>query len=393
MGSSPLSTIETETQGQRSPMTVEEVSTEERGAVILVVDDSPETLRLMCSFLSDLGYDPRPASSGKTALEFARLQVPDLVLLDVAMSDMDGLETCRRLKALPSFAQVPVIFVSVLNDVLDKVQAFESGGVDYITKPVRSEEVAVRVATQLRMHRLQRELAAQNAALRERARQLEELERLRDGYIHMIIHDLRSPMTGLGLSLDLISVIAAKDTELGPLVEEAKCSLQRTRELTELVLSINQLEAGVVGLKPRRVDLSQLVDAVLAQSRALLSATPVIVEGGAGMVLCDPDMVRRVVENLLGNAARFTPAGGQVRIVLSENAAGVQVSVQDQGVGVAESDRERIFDKFHRGAATHPGYGLGLSYCKLAIEAHHGRIWVEDTPGGGASFCFLLPNG
>ncbi len=212
---------------------------------------------------------------------------------------MDGLETCRRLKALPSFAQVPVIFVSVLTDVIDKVQAFESGGVDYITKPVRSEEVAVRVATQLRVHRLQRELATQNAALRERARQLEELERLRDGYIHMIIHDLRSPMTGLGLSLDLISDLTTDDGELRPLVEEARSSLERARDLTEQVLRINQLEAGVVRLKTQRAELSSLVEEVLTQSRPILTTIPVVVEGNAATVLCDPEMVRRVMENLL----------------------------------------------------------------------------------------------
>lgn len=387
-----MTTREAETEEQaHSRDLVNPASSDYRGSVILVVDDSPETLRLMCSFLSDLGYDPRPASSGKVALEFAKAQTADLVLLDVAMSDMDGLETCRRLKALPSFAQVPVIFVSVLTDVLDKVQAFESGGVDYITKPVRAEEVAVRVVTQLRVHRLQRELAAQNAALRERAQKLEELERLRDGYIHMIIHDLRSPMTGLGLSLDLIGSMTTGNPDMSLLVEEAKASLERTRELTEQVLRINQLESGVVRLRMQRAGLAQLIDEVLTQSRPLLSATPVVVEGTASPVACDPEMVRRVLENLLSNAVRFTPAGGCVRILLSQREGMAHVSVQDQGQGVAVHARERIFDKFHRGSDAYHGYGLGLSYCKLAIEAHKGRIWVAESPGGGASFEFELP--
>lgn len=385
-----MSTSDVEGPGLRNGAKNPELN-EGRGAVILVVDDSPETLRLMCSFLSELGYDPRPASSGKIALEFAKIQAPDLVLLDVAMTDMDGLETCRRLKALPSFAQVPVIFVSVLTDVIDKVQAFESGGVDYITKPVRSEEVAVRVATQLRVHRLQRELAAQNAALRERARQLEELERLRDGYIHMIIHDLRSPMTGLGLSLDLIGDLTTNDGELRPLVEEARASLERARDLTEQVLRINQLEAGVVRLKTQHAELSNLIDEVLTQSRPILTTIPVVVEGNAAAVVCDPEMVRRVMENLLSNAVRFTPPGGQVRIVLSQRDGLAEVRIQDQGPGVEAQNRERIFDKFHRGSDAYHGYGLGLSYCKLAIEAHKGRIWVAESPGGGASFQFELP--
>jgi two-component system, sensor histidine kinase and response regulator len=364
---------------------------EGRGAVILVVDDSPETLRLMCSLLSELGYDPRPASSGKTALEFAKVQVPELVLLDVAMDDIDGFETCRRLKALPSFERVPVIFVSILADVFDKVQAFQSGGVDYITKPVRSEEVAVRVATQLRVHRLQRELATQNSALRDRARQLEELERLRDGYIHMIIHDLRSPMTGLSLSLDLIGSLSEGNPEVEPLVEEARSSLQRVRELTELVLTINQLESGVVRLKTQKADLLALIGGVLTLGRPLFSNVPVLVEGVTEPVTCDVEMIRRVMENLLGNAVRFTPPGGRVRVVLSQHGAVARVNVEDQGVGVEPTDRERIFEKFCHGSEAHHGYGLGLSYCKLAVEAHGGRIWVEGTPGGGASFKLELP--
>jgi two-component system sensor histidine kinase/response regulator len=178
----------------------------QRRGSILVVDDTPANLRLLTGMLKEQGYRVRPAPNGRLALQAVRAEAPDLILLDINMPEMNGYETCEALKADEAYADIPVIFISALTETSDKIQAFQTGGVDYVTKPFQFEEVQARVEAHLTLFRLKRELE-------EKYRQLKELEQLRDSLTHMIVHDLRSPLTGTLTTLQLIKMTAGDRLE------------------------------------------------------------------------------------------------------------------------------------------------------------------------------------
>ena len=185
---------------------------------ILIVDDTPENVLLLVRMLTERGYKARTALSGKLALQAARTEPPDLILLDITMPEMNGYEVCEQLKADAALKEIPVIFISALNETIDKVKAFRVGGVDYVTKPFQFEEVYARVQTHLRIRSLQRQLSDQNENLErlvaERTLELSkaygrlrELGRLKDDFLCMISHEIRTPANGVlgvgNLVLDL----------------------------------------------------------------------------------------------------------------------------------------------------------------------------------------------
>ncbi len=171
---------------------------------ILVVDDTPENLHVLAGMLNERGYKVRPVPSGKLALQAAKMTKPDLILLDINMPDLNGYEVCAQLKRDERMLDVPVIFISALNETIDKVMAFGVGGVDYITKPFQFEEVEARVAVHLKLRRTQMELEWRNAELKKTNEELRRLHELRDNLTNMIIHDLRSPLTGVVGAFELI---------------------------------------------------------------------------------------------------------------------------------------------------------------------------------------------
>lgn len=175
-------------------------------ADILVVDDISENLELLVKMLGDLNYTVRPVLSGETALQAARSKTPDVILLDVSMPGMDGYETCAALKADPKTAGAPVIFVSAMDDVIDKVRGFEVGGIDYVTKPLQIEELDARLQTHAQLRRLQLEREGAHRQLRQNHKSLKRLERLRDDLTHMLAHDLRNPLSVVSMTLSLIHI-------------------------------------------------------------------------------------------------------------------------------------------------------------------------------------------
>ncbi|HEX2878052.1 MAG TPA: response regulator, partial [Polyangiaceae bacterium] len=166
---------------------------------ILIVDDTAENLRLLAGMLTTRGFDVRPVTSGEDALATVAHGAPDLVLLDVNMPGMDGFQVCSQLKAHPEWREIPVIFLTALSEVSDKVKGFSVGGVDYITKPFQLEEVQARVDNQLALRAARKDLA-------ESLRRLQDLERLRDDLVHMMVHDMRSPLSSLIMNLGLLKM-------------------------------------------------------------------------------------------------------------------------------------------------------------------------------------------
>ncbi len=369
-------------------------------ADVLIVDDTPANLQVLAGMLRDCGFKVRLVPSGKLALRAAQTSLPDLILLDIMMPDMDGYEVCRLMKQMPELSQIPVIFISALNDTAEKVKALATGGVDYITKPFQFEGVQARVETHLRLRRYQLELAAQHRHLQESYDRLRELEGLRDSLTQMIVHDLRTPLTSLLTGLQTLEAVAELD-ETG--LEMLQVALQGGGMLLSMIndlLDIGKMEDGSLQLDPSEVDVSALVERCLQQVKHLaqdkglqLGAT---IGDGVPPLLADEEKLRRALVNLLGNAIKFTSEGAVALCVAPDEAANaVRFCVTDTGEGIPQEAFDRIFEKFgqveSRKAGRKMSTGLGLTFCKMVVEAHGGRIWVESELGKGSAFRLTVP--
>jgi len=356
---------------------------------ILVVDDTPANLRLLTGMLKEQGYQTRPALNGRLALQAARKDPPDLILLDINMPQMNGYEVCRELKADEQLAPIPVIFISALDETADKLEAFSVGGVDYITKPFQFTEVQARVDAHLRLRRFQLEVE-------ENYRQLKELEELRDGLTHMIVHDLRSPLAGILMGLQL-SQRADSDEERSEDVDRAIQAAKRMMDMVTALLDVNRMETGEMPLERAEHDIREIVQEALDSLSGLTKERDVETELPDHPVTAavDREIVRRILANLVSNAIRFTPEQGSIRVRVAKDNGSVRVEIQDSGRGIPEEFREKIFEKFGQVEARQESQihstGLGLTFCKLAAEAHGGEIGVDSEVGNGSTFWFTLP--
>ena len=359
---------------------------------VLIVDDTPANLQLLTGMLKERGYKVRPVPSGRLALQAAKNDPPDLILLDIMMPEMDGYEVCKQLKADEKLTEIPVIFISALNETVDKVKAFGVGGLDYVTKPFQFEEVNARVRTHL-------ELQRQRRKLKENYDQLRRLEAARDNLVHMIVHDLRSPLTGISGFLDLALELGKETlTEEGlDYLQTAKRSTTAVIDMVSAVLDVSKMETGDMKLHLAECDLVRIAADLVTGMQSLKESREMILDAPSApvTVVADGDLLLRVIQNLLGNALKFTPSDGWIRLGIEPDDNRVCVTVRDNGPGVPAEYQARIFEKFGqveaRANRQKHSTGLGLTFCKLAVEAHGGSIGVESEVGKGSKFWFVLP--
>lgn len=366
-----------------------ENSTAGWGGVALVVDDEPRNVTLLQDLLEARGYTVLTANNGEQGLALARDRVPDVVLLDVMMPRMNGFDVCRKLKAEQKTAMIPVLLVTSLDARQDRLAGIGAGANDFITKPIDSGDLLLRVRNAVAGKRLHDQVTTQ-------LRRLQELEAARDTLTHMIVHDLRSPLTGLRGYLDLLRAVANGNPEVVEYASEADVIAGRLTEMISQVLDVSRLESGQMPLSLQQTDLVVLLPAAVASLGPPPSEISVNYEmpGSPVLIACDPDLISRVVVNLVGNAFKFTPTGGQVGIGLAAEADRVRITVTDNGPGIPAEFRGVIFEKFGQAplgrSAAVRSTGLGLTFCKLAVEAHRGKIGIEAAENGGARFWIEL---
>jgi len=357
-------------------------------ASVLVVDDGVDNLRLLSDLLGKHGYEVRAVTSGRQALQAVERDPPDLILLDITMRDMNGYEVCQRLKANDRSKNVPVIFLTSLTDTADKVRAFDAGGVDYVTKPFQFDEVLARVKAHVALRRAQADLADSYARLRA-------LEQLRDDLVRMVVHDMGSPLQALSINLMLLQGAVSEDSR--DILHSATKVAEELSQMISDLSDVSRLEESRMPMRRAVWDLTDMARDVRAVLGAIDAERLIDVESaGAVEVSCDGALVRRVIENLVTNALRHTPAGSPIRISLASGEGRARVAVHDQGRGVPPEATERIFQKFgmveSRQDHAYRSMGLGLAFCKLAIEAHGGTIGVEPGAAAGSTFWFELPS-
>jgi two-component system sensor histidine kinase/response regulator len=373
---------------RQTPVALDDIHAETPS--ILIVDDVPANLELLSAILRDRGYEPRPVPSGKLALLAAQADPPDLILLDIRMPEMNGFEICECLKADTVLKDIPVIFVTALTDTEEKVKALSMGAVDYVTKPFQVEEICARVETHLELYRSKRELQRSYDKLRE-------LETLRDNLVHMIVHDMRSPMMVILGNLELAEM-EPLTKNLADCIDTASISAITILEMISSLLDVSKMEAGQMTLELSAIDMRVLVNETfrmvetLRGQRMLNLTSPMKME----MIVGDARLIRRVLQNLIGNALKFTDKEkGIITVGIEIADDNVRVSVEDNGSGILPEYCEKVFGKFFQVEKRKKGRaystGLGLTFCKLVVEAHGGRIGLESDVGKGCNFWFELP--
>lgn len=359
---------------------------------VLIVDDAPSNLQLLVKLLQMEGFRVRPARSGAAAFAVLEDIRPDVILLDINMSEMDGFEVCRRLKADSRFRDIPVVFLSALHDTFDMVKAFEVGGVDYITKPVQMEEMRVRIETHLRMARMKTELETANAKLREGEKQHELLS-------HLIAHDMRTPLFGILGMAELVTL--NPDVQKDPETRENVANIQDSaRILVNLIsdmLDVYKQDCGSDLVRPVEALLSEITADAIRMLGGIAKRRPfeTVLPSQPVRVFCDRGLTARLLVNLLVNAFRFTREGTRISLTAVVEDAFLKVSVSDEGEGIAPEDQNRLFHKFGQLEARDKGVrystGLGLVFCRMVAEAQGGQIGLVSTPGVGSTFWFTLP--
>ncbi len=366
-------------------------------ARLLVVDDTPAQVKMLVRALEEARFCVRTAASGEEALASAVEFAPDLVLLDVDMGGISGFETCRRLKQQPHFGSTPVIFLSGLSDVADKMAAFAAGGVDFVTKPFSVDEVRARVATHLELERLRRAAEAHGRELDSSLEKLRELEHFRHDLVHMVAHDMRSPLMAVSGYLELLDL----DREtLGEdqreFVAQALGGARTLVRLIDAMLDTDRLEFGKFPLQLADRDFRAVVDLAVT-SLGPASARRLDLDGVAKELVpvhADGEILRRIVANLLANGLRNSGEEEMVRVVTRSAGDFARLEVTDRGAAIPEEFRSQVFEKYAaRSGERHRdrrAAGLGLPFCRLATEAHGGRIGYSSGPGG-STFWIELP--
>ncbi|MBW4637305.1 MAG: hybrid sensor histidine kinase/response regulator [Gloeocapsa sp. UFS-A4-WI-NPMV-4B04] len=364
---------------------------------ILLVDDTPDNLRLLSTMLTEQGYEVRSVINGAMALMGVQAEPPDLILLDINMPQMNGYEVCQQLKAGERTREIPVIFISALEDVLDKVKAFAVGGVDYITKPFHVEEVLARIENQLTICRLQKQLKLQNAQLQQQMLELQELNSLKEEFLHAVSHDLRTPIMGTLLVLkNLQSKSGATVPISRSILERMIHSSDRQLNLLNSLLEAHSNEMRGILLCCEPVQLNPMIQDLTADLEPLLTKNQVklinLVPLDLPFVNGDPLQLRRVFENLLTNALSHNPPGLTLTLKAIVEEEMIYCTVEDNGVGIERSQCDLLFERYVRGSRTRSiGVGLGLYLCRQIITAHGGQIGVNSKPGTGTTFWLTLP--
>lgn len=352
--------------------------------VVLIVDDQRSGVEALSLLLQDAGYDTQEAHSGPQALELAAQHPPDLVLLDVVMPGMNGFETCEHLHKIAGLADVPVIFLTGFTDRPAIAKAFDTGAVDYVTKPFMLEELLARVKTHVDL-KLARDRLGQ--MLRER-------EEITD----VVAHDLKNPLTCVLFAVQSLRRQQQSAERRDELIAEIEDSARTAMEFIQRFLSRGAEGQRLRQFSARRVNLLELAgQAARAQrSAAESSAVTFAVEGSAAEANVDPAVTRNVLQNLLANAIQYSPRGGRIEINVSRLPTGfAQCRVMDRGPGIAKEDQAKLFTRFLSlaSASQRSQYssGLGLAIAKHDVSLMGGYLWYESREGGGSIFGVDLP--
>jgi signal transduction histidine kinase len=389
---------------------------------ILIIDDDDDDRAILGDLLAAQGHTAVPASSGAEGLRLARELIPDLIILDVMMPKLDGFAVGAQLRTDPITAEVPIIMITSLDDRQSRLRGIAAGADEFLTKPVDTAELRVRVQAIARINRYrrllderaraEREITQLNAALEQRVAdrtaalteandRLRELNAFKDSLLATTSHDLRSP---LGAIQNLAELLLDEHDPCDDARHIAQHIYDTAHHLIAMVnnmLDLSKLEAGKVELE--RMDLRvsdvarQSLATLQASAQAKMITAKLRIEPDEPQVSANPIKLSQIMNNLLSNAIKFTSAGGHVTVTVGPEPSGTCLRVADTGLGIPPDTLPRLFEKFYQihavGTAGEQGSGLGLAIVRQLVELHGGAIEVASEVQRGSTFSVHLPAG
>jgi two-component system sensor histidine kinase/response regulator len=345
---------------------------------LLVVDDDERNRALLRACLEDASTRILEADSGEAALDLCASAQPDLVLLDVMMPGIDGFETARRIKQAAGETFLPVVLITALSDQESLLRGLQSGADELLTKPINTHELVLRVRNLLA-------LRTKEMTLRSRNLNMLELMRFRDEMSALLVHDLKGPTAVVELSLDYLRELTTRDHNAAEALSDALSATHRISRIVGNMLDLVRLESERLVLQTQTTRPGRLLSEV-AGVRAPLARRRTVqiqlqVDDGLE-VDADVDLLTRVIENVLDNSLRHVPEGGHILLQAAARDERALLLIGNDGPPVEPDMRQAIFEKWHQGGGNgkQGNLGLGLYFCRLAMEAHGGRIWVGDQP-------------
>ncbi len=373
---------------------------------VLVVDDNPINLSVLVNLLRHVGLRVLVATDGESAIEQTQYVKPDLILLDVMMAGIDGFETCERLKTNVETAKIPIIFMSALSEIVDKVRGLSLGAVDYVTKPFEHEEVLLRIRTHLTIAKQRQIIESQNLDLQTQISDRQRAEEALTVFVHAISHDLRNPVTGLLMVLEHLS---QTETNLEAPILLPRNTLERMRQSGDRQLAlINSLLESHVNdvhgliIHPQPMAIAKMLEVAIADLQPLLDKEETEIDlqiaPNLPLVLADATHICRVFQNLIANAIKHNPPNLKLIISAQLNSEHmILCEVVDNGVGMTLDQCEHLFELYAQGHTQNQfnrrslSLGLGLYICRQIVQAHGGAIGVISEPNIGSRFWFTLP--
>ncbi len=362
-------------------------------ARILVVDDEPFNRQCLKDPLEVVGHHVVEAVDGIDALEKIAEHKPDLILLDVMMPRMDGMSVCQRIKTDPSTEHIPVIIVTALSEREYRIKAIEAGATDFLTKPLDLHEVILRVGNALRVGQAY-------AQLQGNYQELARMKQLQENLMDTIVHDMRTPINVLHGYLELLADGLAKqevaeESREQQLITTCMYHAEVLNLMSSSILNIGQLESEQLPIYRDRCNIVELGQKAIKPLAEIYSERLFRLEVNQDVIEadCDAQLISRVLGNLLNNARKFVTDGGEICLRISSVEDRVEIEVEDSGIGIPEADQAEIFEKHaqFKTEKARSGSGIGLYFCKLAIESHDGQISVNSTVGRGTTFTISLP--
>ncbi len=349
---------------------------------ILVVDDTPTNLGVLFDSLEDAGYRVLVSTDGESALEVVQNISPDIILLDVMMPDIDGFETCRRLKSNSDTAKIPVIFMTALSDVYDEVKGLELGAVDYIIKPFQVETVLARLKTHLSVRRLQLNLEKQNAEL--------------DAFSHTVAHDLTNSLGTVIAYANYLNEFPEEINreELTRFSKGIEQSAQKAVNITRELLLLAGVRKGDVSIKP--VDMERVIEQVMKRLDLIIEEHQAKITWPRQWPLTTgyAPWLEEVWTNYIHNGLKYggSPPILEIGVTPQNDDGMVKFWIKDNGDGVSPQVQASLFTEFTRlDQVKVQGHGLGLSIVQRIINRLGGKVGVESEVGQGSTFYFTLP--
>lgn len=361
---------------------------------LLVVDDVQTNVLLLKALLGKEGYGILVANNGQEALEVIRNENPDLILLDVMMPGMDGFEVAERLKSEEFRCEIPIVFLTALDDTQSIVNGFKLGVGDFISKPFRKEELMVRIKHQL-------SLVAARRIIEEKNEELRKTIAGRDKMYSVIAHDLRSPMASMKMLLNTIMMSVEKDKidpDIFDMLEMSNKTSEEVFSLLDNLLKWTKSQLGKLTVIPQKLDISGLADGVVEVMNSVAEVKHIKLirtDHESFFVYVDIEMIKSILRNLISNAVKFSNPDSEIKVGIKAEDGKVIVSVTDSGKGIKKEDQHKLLkDSTHfttYGTNSEEGSGLGLLLCRDFARKNGGELWFESEENLGSVFSFSLP--